>query len=178
MSTYIQKAEKTVYKPGTRGNIYDCKGRLLAYDTLAYVISIEDTVESSPEKNKTLNKIALNTIKTIEKYGDKVIVDFPITKDEDEGWKYNFTSDSAKKLFVKNIFGKETIRDNVDYSTASAPEMINYLKNDLFEIGDYDTDLFLKIISIRYNLFLNSYQKYVSTVIAKTQRSKISYLRS
>lgn len=167
MSTYIQQAEKTVYKPGTRGNIYDCKGKLLAYDTLAYVVTIEDTVESSLEKNKQLNKIAYNTVKTIEKYGDKVIVDFPIIQDEDGAWQYNFTSDSAKNLFIKNIFGNEPVRNNVDYSQASAPEMINYLKNDLFEIGDYDTDMFLKIMSIRYNLFLNSYQKYVSTIIAK-----------
>ena len=40
MSTYIQKAEKTVYSPGTRGNIYDCKGNLLAYDSLAYVAAL------------------------------------------------------------------------------------------------------------------------------------------
>lgn len=167
MSTYIQQAEKSVYTPGTRGNIYDVNGKLLAYDTLAYVVTIEDTIDSSVTKNKELNKIAENTIKVIEKYGDKVIVDFPIIM-KDNSWEYNFTSDSAKNLFIKNIFGKDTVRDNVDYSQANAAEMLNYLKNDLFEIKDYeDTDFFLKVISIRYNLYLNSYKKYVSTTIAE-----------
>ena len=52
MSTYIQQAEKSVYTPGTRGNIYDVNGKLLAYDTLAYVVTIEDTIDSSITKNK------------------------------------------------------------------------------------------------------------------------------
>ena len=32
MSTYIQKAEKTVYSSGTRGKILDVNGKVLAHD--------------------------------------------------------------------------------------------------------------------------------------------------
>lgn len=104
MSTYIQKAEKTVYSPGTRGNIYDCKGNLLAYDTLAYVATFEDTIESDDNKNKKLNKIADKAIKIIEKCGDKIVVDFPIVKDRNGNLKYNFTSDTLALAFIPVIF--------------------------------------------------------------------------
>ena len=43
MSTYIQKAEKTVYSSGTRGKILDVNGKVLAHDELAYTIKIEDS---------------------------------------------------------------------------------------------------------------------------------------
>ncbi|MBR3173438.1 MAG: peptidase [Eubacterium sp.] len=168
MSTYIQKAEKTVYSPGTRGNIYDCKGNLLAYDTLAYVATFEDTIESDDNKNKKLNKIADKAIKIIEKCGDKIVIDFPIVKDRNGNLKYNFTSESQKKLFVRNLFGEDPVRDGVDYSLATPPQMFYYLKNDLFKIPDYeDFNMLLKVMSIRYNVYLNSYQKYVSVVISK-----------
>ena len=168
MSTYIQKAEKTIYSPGTRGNIYDCKGKLLAYDSLAYVATFEDTIESDDNKNKKLNEIADKAIKIIEHCGDKIIVDFPIVKDRNGNLKYNFTSDSQKNLFIRNLFGEDPVRDGVDYSLATPPQMFYYLKNDLFEIPDYeDFDMLFKVMSIRYNVYLNSYQKYVSVVISK-----------
>ena len=166
--TYIQKAEKTIYSPGTRGNIYDCNGKLLAYDSLAYVATFEDTIESDENKNQKLNDIAEKAIKIIEKCGDKIIVDFPIIKDEYGNLKYNFSSDNQKNLFIRNLFGEDPVRDGVDYSQATPPEMFYYLKNDLFEIKDFDDfDMLLKVMSIRYNVYLNSYQKYVTVVISK-----------
>ena len=168
MSTYIQKAEKTIYSPGTRGNIYDCNGKVLAYDTLAYVATFEDTIESDDNKNKKLNEIADKAIKIIESCGDKIVIDFPIVKDEYGNLKYNFTSENQKKLFIRNLFGEDPVRDGVDYSQATPPEMFYYLKNDLFEIKNYDDfNMLLKVMSLRYNVYLNSYQKYVSVVISK-----------
>ena len=62
-----------------------------------------------------------------------------------------------EKLFIRNLFGDDPVRDGVDYSKASAQNMFYYLKNDLFQIGEHDNDTLLKILSIRYNLYLNSY---------------------
>lgn len=36
LEDYVQMIEKTVTTPGTRGNIYDRNGKLLAYNELAY----------------------------------------------------------------------------------------------------------------------------------------------
>ena len=65
MSTYIQKAEKTIYTSGTRGRILDAKGKVLAYDELAYAVRIEDKLESSDEKNSQLNAIVYKAIQII-----------------------------------------------------------------------------------------------------------------
>lgn len=168
MSTYIQKAEKTVYSSGTRGKILDVNGKVLAHDELAYTIKIEDKIESSNEKNNTLNAIVYKAINIIESHGDKVIVDFPISLNNDGKWEANYTSDASKKLFLTNIFGKELKRNNRDYSNASAGEIISYLKNDLFEVEqDCSDKLLLKILAVRYNVYAISSQKYLGVTIAK-----------
>ena len=38
----MQRTEKLVTTPGTRGNIYDHNGNLLAYNQLAYAVAIQD----------------------------------------------------------------------------------------------------------------------------------------
>ncbi len=168
MSTYIQKAEKTVYTPGTRGKIRDVNGEILAYDELAYTVKIEDKIDSSDTKNAQLNHIVYKAIQIIEKYQDKVIVDFPIILNDDGKWEAAFSSDATKKTFMTNIFGKNLTVDKHNYTNASAGEIMNYLKNKFFEVQiDCDNEMLLKIISIRYNVWLNSYQKYVGTTIAK-----------
>ncbi|MDE6713403.1 MAG: penicillin-binding protein, partial [Lachnospiraceae bacterium] len=60
MSNFTLSIEKTVDIPSTRGNIYDCNGVLLAYNELAYSVTITDTIESGTGKNATLNKIIYN----------------------------------------------------------------------------------------------------------------------
>ena len=41
-SDYMQRTEQTVITPGTRGNIYDRNGNVLAYNELAYTVTIRD----------------------------------------------------------------------------------------------------------------------------------------
>ena len=173
LNTYIQQAERTVYKAGTRGKIMDSSGTVLAYDELAYIVRMEDKIDSSNEKNAHMNSIVYNAVNIIEKYGDKVIVDFPISLNEDGKWVDNFSSDSAKKLFLTNIFGEDYEYDGHDYSNASAAELISFLKNTFFEIKqDIDNEMLLKMLSIRYNVYANSYQKYVGITISKDVSEK------
>ena len=168
MSTYIQKTEKTIYKSGTRGKILDKSGKVLAYDALSYAVTIEDKIDSSDTKNSQLNNIVSQTIDIIEKYGDKVTVDFPISLTKDGKWEYNITSEAGILRFKKNVTSNDCKVKDVDYTNATAPEMMNYLKNQFFEVtGDVDNDKLLKIISIRYNIYLHSGQKYITTTVAQ-----------
>ena len=41
--SYMQRTEKLVTTPGTRGNIYDRNGNLLAYNQLAYTVTLENS---------------------------------------------------------------------------------------------------------------------------------------
>lgn len=49
LNDYVQMTEKTVATPGTRGNIYDRNGNLLAYNKLAYSVTVQD-VGAYPKK--------------------------------------------------------------------------------------------------------------------------------
>lgn len=176
----IQK-ERTV--PAARGNIYDCNGELLAYNELAYSVTIEDVYESSGRtKNQQLNETIYRLIKMIEKNGDSVIGDFDIVINNDG--EFAFTAEGSRLLrFLADVYG-HTHTEDLEYSekTATAEEVVNFLAGRTkFGIGDYtdpeDSSTFqvgmgytkdelLKILIIRYAMNLNSYQKYIATTVA------------
>ena len=56
--------------PATRGNILDRDGNLLAYNELAYSVTIEDVYESGRKKNARLNDTICRLIHMIEKNGE------------------------------------------------------------------------------------------------------------
>ena len=64
----------------TRGNILDRNGEVLAYNELAYSITIEDngSYDSTKEKNKLLNAEIADIITALEKNGDDIINNFKI----------------------------------------------------------------------------------------------------
>ena len=169
MSTYIKKAEKTIYNQATRGKIFDRNGNLLAYNELAYAVTIEDTLENNGKRSEKLNNIILNAIKIIEKNGDSIVYDFGIGVKKDGKIEYTMESPSAIKTFLINVYGSKELKDTKgrDISNASAKEVFDYLVRDKYEIdtglgAEYD----IKVAMIRYKLSLNNYQKYMATVLA------------
>lgn len=170
MEKYVQKAEKEVYTSGTRGEIKDCNGKVLAYNKLAYSVVIEDKLENSKTKNQQLNKIIADTIELVEKNKVTVSNDFPIQLDKNGNLTYSFSSDSAKKTFLINIYGKQEYdKKPTEYQNASATEVYNYLiGSKKYEIDQktYSKEQSIKILRIRYDLSLNNYSKYITTTIA------------
>ena len=65
LDKYVLKTERKQTIQSTRGNIYDRNGKLLAYDELAYSVTIEDTYEGK-DKDKKLNNTIRSLIKIIE----------------------------------------------------------------------------------------------------------------
>lgn len=174
MSTYIQKAEKTIYTSGTRGQITDRNGNVLAYNKVTYTVVFEDVIKSSKTKNAQLNEIAYNAIKIIEENGDSLIVDFPIIKNDDGNYEYSFTSETKKIRFLKDMYGDPLDNSKHTYSKATAAETYEYICSDeLFDIDSkYGEEMQMKIAALRYNVYLNSYQKYVAVTIAKDVSDK------
>ncbi len=175
----------------TRGKIYDCNGEVLAYNELAYSVTIEDVYESGSTKNEELNTTIYKLICMIEQNGDSVIHDFPVVIDEDGKFSYNL-SGNALLRFLADVYGHSNIGD-LAYAekTATPDDVIQYLggrtrfgvgKYIVDEEGNYvpdengnrqfivgagfDNEELLKIVTIRYAMSLNSYQKYIPTVVA------------
>lgn len=178
LNNYIQKGEREVSVSGTRGLIYDRKGKILAYNELAYAVTIEDVLSSSSTKSDTLNEIIYKTITIIESNGDSINNEFSIIINSNGNFEYSVSSEAARLRFLRDIYGKKSV-DELDtekeqLSTSTAKDVYEYLTGeDRFDISkDYSDEMRLKIAIIRYNLSLNSYQKYISTTIASNVSDK------
>ena len=162
---------------GTRGNIFDCNGKVLAYNELTYKVTLEDngTYAKSAERNEALNSIIAKVLGVLEENGDSFVNDFNIRLKKNG--KFAFTVEGTRLMrFRADIYGKRKIDDlgwdkELKYNTAEATEdqIIAYLCGEdkyNLESTDYSPEMKYKIMVIRYALAQNAYQKYISTTIA------------
>lgn len=176
-ANYDLKVEKTQSIDATRGIIYDRNGNVLAYNDLSYAVTITDTgeYETAKEKNDTLNEVAYKLITNIEKNGDVLANDFGIIIDADNNYQFvNEEGSTSLSRFRADVFGYADINDlkyndkmKFDEATSTADQIMDYLCNTRYDISsEYPKDVTLKIAIIRYNMGLNSYQKYISSIVA------------
>ncbi len=172
LENYKMQIRKTREIPGTRGNIYDRNGNLLAYNELAYSVTFEDTLASGSEKNQTLNKILEHVIEIVESHGDSVINSFGIVLDSAGNYQFTQTNETQRLRFIADVYGKSYTDDLTEAQKNATPdELIRYLCTD--ETYGYDIDIknldpayVLKLVNMRYAIGLNSFQKFIPTVLA------------
>lgn len=179
---FILTSEKNVEIRSSRGNIYDRNGELLAYNELAYMVTITDVIESGSDKNQKLNSIIHKMVKLIHDNGDSIDCDFGIYLDENDNYCFSL-SDSALLRFLADIYGYSSVNDLLYEEKESNPQdVVEYLiSSKKYAIGStfntdngtefvpgmgYSKSEILDIIKIRYNLGLNGYQKYISTIVS------------
>lgn len=172
LDDYKLKIQKTKEVQGTRGRILDRNGNILADNMLAYSVTIEDNGEydERSEKNEVLNDTVRRVIDIVEKNGDMISNKFDIyVNDSDE---YEYVSEGTKRLrFLADVFGLKTIDNLGDKADYTADQLMEYLcTNKTYGYGidqeDFSKAEVLKIVTIRYAVGLNSYQKYLETTIA------------
>lgn len=175
LANYELQIRKTEEIPGTRGNIYDRNGELLAYNELAYSVTIEDTLStdlSTSERNEALNEILARVLEIVESHGDSVIDSFGIILDSAGNYQFTQSSETQRLRFVADVYGFATIDMlSNDQRSQTASEIIDYLCTDPSYGYGLDNETLepayiLKMINMRYAMNLNSYQQYVSTVLA------------
>ena len=184
LNNYTLRIQKEKSIPSTRGKIYDRNGKLLAYNELAYSVTIEDVYESGSTKNLELNHTILELIKIIEANGDSIISDFNIILNDNGQYEFA-VSDTQLLRFLADVYGHKTIdelKDNYAELTATPDEVIAFLAgskkyavgnrtdpNDrkTFEIGlGFTKEEVLKIITVRYAMSANEFQKFIATTVA------------
>ena len=172
------KKEKSI--AATRGNIYDRNGNLLAYNELANSVTIEDVYKTGKGKNKSINDTLNKLIDIIEDNGDSVDQDFKIVINEDGDYEFTVEGNTLLR-FLADVYGRTSISDlKYEEKIKTATEVVDDLCKS-FGIGDYevegDTSTFvsrlgytndraLKVLTVRYNMNTNSYQKYIDTTVA------------
>ena len=168
------KYNKTREIKSTRGNIYDRYGTLLASNVLTYSVIMEDStkIESDAQRNEIIHKM----IQIIEKNGETLDTEFYIKLNGKDDFEFTIKG-SALDRFKKNVYAyvldKDTKQLTQEQKDASAKEVYEFLKhgtgNDythMFDISDeYTAEDTLKIMAVRYALFLN-FPKYAQITVA------------
>ncbi|MCR5502845.1 MAG: penicillin-binding protein [Lachnospiraceae bacterium] len=182
LNSFETRIKKEITITGARGKIYDRNGNFLAYNKLAYAVTIEDVYESGKMKNKNLNDTIDRTIRIIEENGDNVMSDFRIELSRSGNYEFNVEGTQLLR-FLADVYGQAYIDDlTVRQKSSTADDVIEYLCGwDRFRIGEYTEDdkkdtfvpgkgytkeQLLKVLNVRYEMSNNSFQKYITTTIA------------
>lgn len=178
MNEYMQLTEQELTTAGTRGKIYDVNGKVLAYNKLAYSVTVQDigAYKNSAERNA----MYLRLVKILEKHGETVQGKFELALDGNGDMVYTTTSEAGRKRFLRDYYGLKSVEElddekNLYPSNRNARELFEWAckENGLTDMVDEKgnpvtmTDQeALDIINIKYALRLMSYRKYEATTVA------------
>lgn len=177
LNDYVQLTERTVTTPGIRGNIYDRKGNLLAYNQLAYSVTVQDTGDYGT--SASMNAMLLKLVHILKKHGYSVEGKLEITLNEFGEMVYTSPSEPARLRFLRDYYGRKSVDELDDpkgeYSSKrSARDLfqirferygLNKMKDDRGNpvvLTDWEA---LQIVNIRYTMSLTSYRKYEPVTI-------------
>lgn len=178
LENYTLSITKPVITNGTRGNIYDRDGDVLATNRLAYSVQIEDngSYNDTKQKNELINKTIDTVIDLLEANGDSVNSDFGIIYEKGE-YQFQYAEGNRRLRFLADIYGLRTIDElkekRLDKSTSQ--DVMDFLCANKRKSGGYgfgvDTEIYsperaLQIVTVRYHMNLNSFQRYIATPIA------------
>lgn len=181
LTKYTTSIEKQITIEGTRGNIYDSKGVLLAYNKLSYTVTIQDsgTYDSDKIKNASLNSEINNLIEYVQKNNDSILNDCDLKMDKKGNLTFSVTG-TALQRFRADVYGVSSTKElgystKLGYSTATATasQIYSYLSDKFgIDANKWGTYRAYQIMVVRYALSLNSYQKYVATDVAEDVSDK------
>lgn len=172
LNDYKKLTQREVSIPGTRGNIYDCNGYLLAYNEPAYLVTIQDT-GAYPDA-ASMNAMLLRLVRILKKHGYSIQGKLEIGLDEAGRMVYTSSSEPARLRFLRDYYGVRSVDKLNDpdgkYPTAvGARELLEdrWQRYRLDEMKDdrgnpllLSDEEALDIFNIRYTMSLSAYKKY------------------
>lgn len=157
--------------PAPRGTIYDKYSRPLAINNVAYAVKIDNSVLINDEAYK--NEMYMDLIRKIEKNGDSIIVDLPISETRPYTFLFNGSINKEVNWKRDKIWYRKGIKSDMSneemrkiLEDVTAEQVMEYLK-DFFKIDSKLSDEEArKLISIRYSIYLRRYTQYQPITIA------------
>lgn len=177
LDNYKLTIKKTKEIQGTRGNIYDRNGKVLATNRLAYTVQIEDngSYDDKEEKNEQINATISTVIDMITQNGDTLTSDFGIVLNEKGKYEFLYAEGTRRQRFLADVYGEKTIDGMSKEQKESTPQdVIDFLcagkrKTDYgfgIDQQSMSKEKVLELVNIRYGMHLNNFQKYIPTTIA------------
>ena len=175
---YMQMTEQTVTTPGIRGNIYDRNGTPLAYNELAYSVTIQDLGDYPQPEDR--NAMIYRLVTILRRRGETVEGSLEIAIDGDGQMNFTSSSDSARTRFLLNFYGLSS-SDQLDDAKGRYPSDITAYEAFEYKKEEYELDqmkdekgnamilpddVALDMINIIYTMNLTRYRKYVTTTVA------------
>ncbi len=184
---YTAMTEKVIKTASTRGNIYDRNGNVLAYNELAYDVTIQDT--GAYKTDSQWNTMLYDLVSILNKHGASVQTSLELTIDQNGNVAYTSDTTSGIKRFLRDYYGLKNVDELDDEdgkypSDITASELLERMKKeyrltlgddkgrDGRPIGDdgnpidVSDEVALQIVGIRYTMRFTAFQKYESTTIA------------
>ena len=175
---YMQMTEQTVTTPGIRGNIYDRNGTPLAYNELAYSVTIQDLGDYPQLEDR--NAMIYRLVTILRRRGETVEGSLEIAIDGDGQMNFTSSLDSARTRFLLNFYGLSS-SDQLDDAKGRYPSDITAYEAFEYKKEEYELDqmkdekgnamilpddVALDMINIIYTMNLTRYRKYVTTTVA------------
>lgn len=163
LNTFTYRIQKDTEIESPRGTIYDVNGVPLAYNKLSYSIILEDSTLLTD--NQTKNTMIAKLVNFIESTGNTLIYDIPLQMDEDGNMSFS-AGEGTVLRFKKDVYSSETLTDA--QKNATAEEVYQYMRGkSLFNLDEsYTAEEALKILSVRFDLWMKRYEKYLSVTVA------------
>lgn len=178
ISQAAKRSEETRTVKASRGKIYDCNGKLLAYNKLAYNVTFTSNNVFGNLTSEEKNEMIYHLIKIMEKQGEKLSVEFYIEFDQ-KGVPQFTIKDNALLRFKAEVFGTKVEELTQEKRDMSAEEIFEFLRSSdgsdspKFLIDDkYDKETTLQIMAVRYAMFIYRFKQSQSIVLAQDVSDK------
>lgn len=134
-----------------RGSIYDRYGRELAVNKSSFIVNLDPgvTVEN-------LNEVLLNLVNLLEKNGEEIETDFPITASSPHIFTYDGNTNKEKRWKLDMGLDEDL----------TASEAFYKLRVDFGIDNALSDEEAAKILALRCELYLKRFSKYVPVTIA------------
>ncbi|MBQ1399162.1 MAG: penicillin-binding protein [Lachnospiraceae bacterium] len=177
---YTQLSLTTITNDATRGMICDRNGVPLAYNQVSYAVTITDTgvYANGYEWNEMLREL----VPILDRDEARIVNAFPMAYDDYGHPQFTTRTQAEKNTLLMNIYGLGSTEDfdtvddegNLRYPSDPEPEEFLRMALERFGIGfnrdrttyEVDPDTALKMLNIRYAMYLVSYIRYETVTIA------------
>ena len=175
-SEAAKRTEQTREIKASRGNIYDCNGKLLAYNDLSYNVVFTANDITSHMTSKEKNQEIYYLLKILEREGDKLSVEFYIRLEK--GKPVYTVSGNSLLRFKAEAFSTKVESLNQEQRDMTAQELFDFLGYDDSSISPkfmidkkgqetHDDETALQIMSVRYAMYINRFKNYQSIILAQ-----------